>query len=75
MTPRLPRVTAGEVLKVLKSVGFEEVRQSGSHLVLRKPGGPRVTVPVHAKRILKLALLRAILRDAEMSVDRFMDLL
>ncbi|HHH41019.1 MAG TPA: addiction module toxin, HicA family, partial [Chloroflexi bacterium] len=42
MPPR-PR----EVLKVLRRLGFEERRQTGSHRILRHPDGRQVVVPMH----------------------------
>ncbi|HTX51849.1 MAG TPA: type II toxin-antitoxin system HicA family toxin [Candidatus Baltobacteraceae bacterium] len=48
MSPRLPRVTAAQMLRVLRQFGFEEVRASGSHRILRNADGKRVTIPYHA---------------------------
>ncbi len=45
---RMPQVTARELVRFLKSQGFAEQRQSGSHLTLFHAGrGVSVTVPVH----------------------------
>ena len=52
MSPRLPRVTAAQILRVLRQHGFEEVRSSGSHRILRNADGKRVTVPYHTSQIL-----------------------
>jgi len=52
MSEKLPRVTADEVIKALKRVGFSLVRQSGSHKIHKNAQGKRVTVPCHAGRIL-----------------------
>ncbi len=75
MSPRLPRVTAGQILRILRRLGFEEVRSSGSHRVLRNAAGKRVTVPFHAGQILHPKILQSILRDADLSFDTFRDLL
>jgi predicted RNA binding protein YcfA (HicA-like mRNA interferase family) len=75
MTPRLPRVTAKEALAALKKVGFSEVRQSGSHLILRDTKGVRVTLPVHGGKILHPAILRTILRDSGLTIEGFASLL
>jgi predicted RNA binding protein YcfA (HicA-like mRNA interferase family) len=75
MSPKLPRVTAKEALAALNRAGFEEVRQSGSHLMLRNPAGVRVTLPIHPGKILHPAILRAILRDTGLSVEQFVALL
>jgi predicted RNA binding protein YcfA (HicA-like mRNA interferase family) len=34
--PKLPRVSGAEALRALQRLGFEKVRQSGSHVVARK---------------------------------------
>jgi predicted RNA binding protein YcfA (HicA-like mRNA interferase family) len=41
----------------------------------RASDGKRVTVPVHKGRIVPVGTLRAILRDADISVDEFRELL
>jgi len=69
MSPRLPRVTAAQILRVLRQRGFEEVRASGSHRILRNVAGKRVTVPYHTGQVLHPKLLQSILRDADLSVD------
>jgi predicted RNA binding protein YcfA (HicA-like mRNA interferase family) len=55
---------ANELLKVLRKLGCEEVRQSGSHVRV-KFGACFTTVPVHAGEDLGKGLLRAIERDLE----------
>jgi len=69
MSPRLPRVTAAQIMRVLRERGFEEIRASGSHRILRNTEGKRVTVPYHTSQILHPKLLQSILRDADLSVD------
>lgn len=76
MSPRLPRVGCRHLIRALKGAGFEEQRQQGSHLHLRRASdGKRVTVPVHQGRTVPVGTLRAILRDADISVDEFRELL
>ncbi|MCK4581409.1 MAG: type II toxin-antitoxin system HicA family toxin [Dehalococcoidia bacterium] len=64
-----------EVLQALRKVGFEETRQRGSHVRLRHPDGRVVTVPVHPGQEIGRGLLRKIIRDAEISVEKFLSLL
>jgi predicted RNA binding protein YcfA (HicA-like mRNA interferase family) len=71
MSPRLPRVTAGEVQRVLEKHGFEVVRQRGSHRILRDPLGRRITLPYHAGKILHPKILAAIMEDAGLSGEDF----
>ena len=73
---KLPSLTARKVIRALKRAGFVEDRQSGSHLLLIRPDTKaRTVVPVHAGRTLGEPLLRAIIRDASLSVDQFIELL
>jgi predicted RNA binding protein YcfA (HicA-like mRNA interferase family) len=74
--PRLPSLTARKVVRALKRTGFVEDRQKGSHLVLIRPETrARTVVPIHAGRTIKEPLLRAILRDAGLSREEFIELL
>ncbi len=34
--PRLPRISSRDVIRVLTTLGFEKVRQTGSHIVMQK---------------------------------------
>lgn len=73
---RAPRVTARVVMRVLERDGWEVVRTTGSHRHLKhqtKPG--LVTVPFHAGETLYPALLRSILRQAELSSQEFEELM
>ena len=69
MTPKLPVLTARELIAILNKHGFVVDRQSGSHAVLVHEDGRRTTVPVHGKRDIGRGLLRQIMRDADLSTD------
>ena len=73
--PKLPRLTARQIVAVLDKAGFFLARQSGSHMIYKDSAGKRVTVPFHASKILHPKVLKSILRDAEISVERLNDLL
>ncbi|MCY4610866.1 MAG: type II toxin-antitoxin system HicA family toxin [Gammaproteobacteria bacterium] len=60
-----------EVIAILVGLGFEEVRQRGSHKRFRHPDGRVTTVPVHAGRDLSPALLRCIARDVGLTAREF----
>lgn len=76
MSPKLPSVNARQLIRALNRAGFEERRQSGSHLHLKRDrDGKRVTVPVHQGRSIPTGTLRAILRDADISIEAFLELL
>ena len=70
---RMPQVTARELIRFLKAQGFEEERQSGSHLTLYYPCKKvMVTVPVHTGCDVGRGLAIRILKDAGFSVDDYL---
>ena len=71
----LPRVSGRDVVKALRKIGYDRDRQRGSHIVLRRTAPPhrRITVPDH-KEVAK-GTLRAIIRQAGLTVDEFNALL
>jgi predicted RNA binding protein YcfA (HicA-like mRNA interferase family) len=72
---RLPRLKGKELVRALERAGFTVDRSRGSHLFLRHPDGRTTTVPIHSGETIGPGLLRAILRDVELSVDELADLL
>jgi predicted RNA binding protein YcfA (HicA-like mRNA interferase family) len=71
---RLPRLTGRELVRALESAGFIVDRTRGSHLFLKHEDGRATAVPIHSGEIIGPGLLRAILRDVEMSADELADL-
>lgn len=73
MTPRLPQITASELVAFLRKKGFIPKRQRGSHLTLwSEERGTVVTVPVHGNCDLGRGLVVRILKDAGFSIDEFL---
>jgi predicted RNA binding protein YcfA (HicA-like mRNA interferase family) len=70
--PKLPVVSGDETIRVLVRLGFVEMRQRGSHVVLRR-GTDGCVVPKH--RELNLGTLTGILKQANVSTDDFVRLL
>ena len=76
MSQRLPRISGEAVVKVLAKIGYNVVRQKGSHLRLKdldNPSHKPITVPLH--KSIKPGLLRKIIKDAGLSVKEFKELL
>jgi len=70
---KLPRdVSGGEAVRALRRLGFQVVRQEGSHIRMSK-GAVRLTVPNH-KTILPKTL-QSVLRQAGVSVEQFLEAL
>ena len=57
--------------KVLLRLGFEPMRQKGSHVFYRHPDGRTTTIPHHAGRDLARPLVREILREIDLTPDQF----
>ena len=71
----LPRVSGQEVVVALAKLGYKKDRQKGSHIVLRQVAYPhrRLVVPNH-KEVAK-GTLRAIIKQAGLTVEEFNELL
>ena len=67
--PKLPVLSGADVVKMLERLGFEQVRQSGSHVVMRK-GSVGAVVPLHKE--LKTGTLAGIVRQAGLAQDEFL---
>lgn len=68
---RLPIVNFKTMEKVLLRLGFEAVRQKGSHAFYRHPDGRTTTLPNHPGRDLARPLIREILREIELTPEQF----
>mgnify|MGYP001145119073 CR=1 FL=1 len=75
MSEKLPRVTADKVIRVLERAGFSMVRQSGSHKIYKNKDGVRITIPYHSGKTLHPTIIRNILKDADITVAKFNELL
>lgn len=73
MAPRLPVLSARDVLKALRAAGFIQVAQTGSHLRLKNAEGRIVMVPNHPE--IAVGTLRSIMRQAGLRRDEFLRLL
>jgi predicted RNA binding protein YcfA (HicA-like mRNA interferase family) len=75
MSEKLPRVTADVVITALERAGFYLSRQSGSHKIYKNKEHRRATVPYHSGKVLHPKVLASILRDADLTVEKFKELL
>lgn len=69
---RLPIVSGDEFVRAVARIGFALDRMEGSHMILIGPTGRRLTVPRH--RELGRGLLRALIRDAGLTREEFLQL-
>ena len=69
--PPVPVLKPREVIALLAALGFEEVRQRGSHKRFRHADGRATTVPVHGGRDVSPILVRRVARDVGLTVQKF----
>lgn len=74
MSPRNPALKAKDVIRRLKKLGFVEARKKGSHVILQNLSGWSTVVPVHKGEDIGKGLLRAILREANVTPEEFFEL-
>jgi predicted RNA binding protein YcfA (HicA-like mRNA interferase family) len=71
--PKLGIFSGAEICDILRSQGFELVRQRGSHMVMqRRAGETTITVPVPNHREVKIGTLQSIIRQSQLSRELFM---
>ena len=71
--PKLRRVSGQEAIRVLEKLGLVQVRQRGSHVVLKKQtseGEIGCVVPLHVE--LAIGTLRGVLKQARITPEEFM---
>ena len=71
----LPRVSGRETVSAFRKIGYEIDRQRGSHIILRnmQPPHRRLVVPDHSE--IAKGTLRALIRQAGLTVEEFVALL
>ena len=73
MSPRLPVVSGEDAIRALRNGGFRQISQRGSHVKLRNGSGLTAIVPLH--RELAPGTLRSVLRQSQLSIEEFAELL
>ena len=72
--PKLHRVSGHEAIRALERLGFVQVRQRGSHVVLKKTtatGEIGCVVPLHVE--VAVGTLHGILKQAQITPDEFLE--
>ena len=70
---KLTLISSKDMVKILERLGFNEVRQKGSHKSFRHIDGRTTVVPFHGEDLGR-GLLRKILKDIEISPDEYEEL-
>ncbi|MFQ3675461.1 MAG: type II toxin-antitoxin system HicA family toxin [Endomicrobiia bacterium] len=74
---KLPVISGDEVIRILKKIEYEQIRQRGSHAVLQKllEEGKTKTVIVPLHKELTKGTLRSVIRQAGITVEEFVEIL
>lgn len=72
---KLPVLSGREVIEALQKAGFQVHHQTGSHVILKQAGPPYIRLSVPDHRTIKRGLLRATIREAGLTRERFEELL
>lgn len=72
--PKLPNLSAAEVVTALGKIGYFFNRQKGSHIILVNREKHKIAVVPNRKEI-RTGTLRAIIRESGLSVEEFIALL
>jgi predicted RNA binding protein YcfA (HicA-like mRNA interferase family) len=67
--PKLPILSGAEIIRMLERLGFEQVSQRGSHVVLRR-GEVGCVIPLHKE--VKTGTLASLLRQAGVTIDELL---
>ncbi|MGV8149650.1 MAG: type II toxin-antitoxin system HicA family toxin [Alkaliphilus sp.] len=72
--PPLPVVSGKELGKVIAKCGWVFKRQNGSHMIYKHPDALKsISIPNH--KTIDRGLLKRIINDANLTVDKFINLL
>ena len=74
--PKLSILTGKELVKILKKMGFKEIRQRGSHVFMEHEDGRITIVPIHSGENIGKGLLNKIIKeDLKITVEEFIKIL
>jgi len=69
---KLPPLKARKVVKGLQAMGFEKLRQKGSHAIFHHQDCRRALIPIHPTKTISPYLLSDILKRLEIDEDEFL---
>ena len=72
---KFPIIKSKELEKILLKIGFEKIRQKGSHGFYKHLDGRYTTIPHHPSKDLSPSLLIKILKEIQIEKEEFLNLL
>jgi len=74
--PKFPVISGKECVKALEKLGFNETRQKGSHVVMKKTtenGDVGCVVPMHKE--IAIGTLKSILKQGKVELEELLSVL
>lgn len=75
MGSRLLVLKVKDIIRILRLIGFQSIRQRGLHIFFKHPDGRATVVPRHNNEDIGRGLLRQILREIEIAPEQFSEYL
>ena len=72
---KLPVVSGREAVKAFEKNGWKVIRRAKSRHIIMKKEGMLTTLSIPEHKILDRGLLRSLIRDAYISIEKFNELL
>ena len=69
---KLPPLRAREVVKGFQALGFQRVRQKGSHAIFHHTDCRRAIIPIHPTKTVSPYLISDILKQLEINEEQFL---
>ncbi|MFH1054418.1 MAG: type II toxin-antitoxin system HicA family toxin [Candidatus Woesearchaeota archaeon] len=71
---KLPLMSAKELVKVLQKIGFNLIRQKGSHMFFEHSDGRTTIIPNHPEEDIDRGLLNKIIKhDLKLTREEFLE--
>ena len=69
---KLPPLKAREVVRGLQALGFDKIRQKGSHAIFHHQDCRRAPIPIHPAKTISPYFLSDILKQLKIDEDKFL---
>jgi predicted RNA binding protein YcfA (HicA-like mRNA interferase family) len=69
---KLTPLSSRKVIHILEQLGFEKIRQRGSHIFFRHPDGRTTIVSIHKGEDIGRGLLQEIIKDTKLTKEEFL---
>jgi len=72
---KIKPLPARKVIKALEKIGFQQIRQKGSHLFMQHPDGRTTVIAVHPGECISKGLIGKIISDAKLTREEWIELI